>query len=73
MNITPQLADYTQADIKSLYKSGSIVPKVDTYGNVIIQNVTDQMYSSSITIPLTNAVFSPSKVETKLDPNFYQL
>jgi len=73
MNTNPELLDYSQADIQKLYTSGSIVPKIDTYGNLVIQNVAGQMYSSSITIPLANIVFNPVKVETKNDPAFREL
>jgi hypothetical protein len=73
MNTNPELLDYSQADIQKLYTSGSISPKIDTYGNLVIQNVAGQMYSSSITIPLANAVFNSVKVETKNDPTFREL
>jgi hypothetical protein len=73
MNTNPQLADYNQDDIQRLYSSGSIVPNIDSYGNLVIQNVTGQLYSSSITIPLVNAVYNSTKVQTKYDVTFSQL
>ncbi len=73
MNINPQLADYNQSDIQRLYGSGSIVPNIDSYGNLVVQNTTGQLYSSSITIPLVNTIYLATKVETKNDTTFYQL
>ncbi len=73
MNTNPELLDYSQTDIQKLYTSGSIVPTIDTYGNLVIQNVTGQMYSSSITIPFVNVVFNSIKVETKNDTAFREL
>lgn len=73
MNANPQLADYNQEDIQRLYTSGSIVPTIDSYGNLVIQNSVGAMYSSSITIPLVNAIYNSIKVETKNDPTFYEL
>jgi len=73
MNTNPYLADYTQEDIQRLYRSGSIVPNIDSYANLVVQNIDGQMYSSSITIPLVNAVYNSTKVETKYDVSFTQL
>ncbi len=73
MNTNPQLDGYTQEDISKLYSSGSIVPTIDSYGNLNIQNVTGQMYSSSITIPLVNVVYNQTKVATIYDPSFKEL
>ena len=73
MNTNPQLDGYAQEDIKRLYTSGSIVPTIDSYGNLNIQNVTGQMYSSSITIPLVNLVYNQTKVATIYDPSFTEL
>ena len=73
MNTNPQLADYSQVDILRLYTSGSITPNIDVYGNLSLQNISGQMYSSSITIPLVNAAFNSVKVETKYDTAFTQL
>lgn len=73
MNSNPTLQGYNQADIERLTRSGSIIPNIDNSGNLIIQNAPNQMYSSSITIELINAVYIPTKVETKIDPTFYEL
>ena len=73
MNYNPQLSDYNQDDVQKLYSSGSIAPKIDSYGNLSVQNVEGLMYSSSITIPLENVVFDAVKVETKYDQTFKEL
>jgi hypothetical protein len=73
MNPNPILQGYNQTDIEKLTRSGSIIPNIDSSGNLIIQNAPDQIYSSSITIELINAVYIPTKVETKIDPTFYEL
>ena len=73
MNSNPNLIGYNQTDIENLYISGSINPDIDEFSNLIIQNVYDQLYSSSITIPLQNVVYNPIKVTSKLDPTFYEL
>jgi hypothetical protein len=73
MKPNPNLSGYNQTDIENLYISGSIVPNIDEYSNLIIQNITDQLYSSSITIPLINEVYISTKVETKIDPTFKEL
>lgn len=73
MKPNPNLSGYSQTDIENLYISGSIVPNIDEYSNLIIQNISDQMYSSSITIPLINEVYNSTKVETKIDPTFKEL
>lgn len=73
MKPNPNLSGYNQTDIENLYISGSIVPNIDEYSNLIIQNISDQMYSSSITIPLINEVYNSTKVETKIDPTFKEL
>lgn len=73
MNPNPYLTGYNQNDVQNLYRSGSITPNIDSYGNLIIQNVQGQLYSSSITIPLQNVVYNPIKVETKYDVTFKEL
>jgi hypothetical protein len=73
MKPNPYLTGYNQNDIQTLYSSGSIIPNIDSYGNLIIQNVSGQLYSSSITIPLQNVVYDPIKVETKYDVTFKEL
>lgn len=73
MSTTTQLVDYNQTDVQRLYNSGSIIPSIDAYGNLTIQNTTGQLYSSSVTIPLVNVVYNDIKVETKNDPVFYEL
>jgi hypothetical protein len=67
------LTGYNQDDVQKLYQSGSIVPNIDSYGNLIIQNVQGQLYSSSITIPLQNVVYSPVKVQTIYNVEFKEL
>lgn len=73
MNANPNLTGYNQGDVQKLYQSGSIHPNIDSYGNLIIQNVTGQLYSSSIMVPLQNVVYEPTKVETKYDVTFKEL
>jgi len=73
MKPNPYLTGYNQNDIQTLYSSGSIVPNIDSYGNLIIQNVQGQLYSSSITIPLQNVVYSPVKVQTLYNVEFTEL
>ena len=73
MNANPNLIGYNQDDVQTLYSIGSIVPNIDSYGNLIIQNVQGQLYSSSIMIPLQNVVYDPTKVETKYDVTFKEL
>jgi len=73
MNANPKLTGYKQDDIQKLYSSGSIVPNIDSYGNLIIQNVQNQLYSSSITLPLQNVVYNPVKVQTRYDVTFTEL
>jgi hypothetical protein len=73
MKPNPNLLGYNQNDVQNLYRSGSIIPNIDSYGNLVIQNVVGQMYSSSITIPLQNAVYDPVKVETRYSTAFNEL
>lgn len=73
MKANPHLTGYNQDDIQNLYSSGSIVPNIDSYGNLIIQNVQGQLYSSSITLPLQNVVYNPIKVQTRYDVTFKEL
>jgi hypothetical protein len=73
MNANPNLTGYNQDDVQKLYQSGSIALNIDSYGNLIIQNVRGQLYSSSIMIPLQNVVYDPTKVETKYDVTFKEL
>jgi len=73
MNANPNLIGYNQDDVQTLYSVGSIVPNIDSHGNLIIQNVQGQLYSSSIMIPLQNVVYDPTKVETKYDVTFKEL
>ena len=73
MNANPNLTGYNQDDVQKLYQSGSIVPNIDSYGNLIIQNVQGRLYSSSITIPLQNVVYNPTKVQTRYNVQFTEL
>ena len=73
MSANPNLTGYNQDDVQTLYSMGSIVPSIDSYGNLIIQNIQGQLYSSSIMIPLQNVVYDPTKVETKYDVTFKEL
>jgi hypothetical protein len=73
MKTNPYLFGYNQSDIENLYRSGSIIPKIDEYGNLIIQNSSKNPYSSSITIPLENVIYDPLKVETKHSVIFEEL
>lgn len=73
MNANPNLTGYNQDDVQNLYQSGSIVPNIDSYFNLIIQNTQGQLYSSSITLPLQNVVYNPTKVETKYSVEFKEL
>lgn len=73
MKANPNLTGYNQADVESLLRTGYIVPKIDEYSNLIIQNVGNMLYSSSISIELKNVVYLPIKVETKINPTFTEL
>lgn len=73
MNANLNLIGYNQDDVQNLYRSGSIIPNIDSYGNLIIENIQGQLYSSSITIPLQNVVYEPTKVETKYEVVFKEL
>lgn len=73
MKANQKISGYNQDDIQKLYQSGSIVPNIDSYGNLIIQNIQGQLYSSSITIPLQNVVYIPTKVETTYNVYFKEL
>ena len=73
MKANPNLTGYNHVDVESLLTSGYIVPKIDQYSNLIIQNTTDMLYSSSISIELKNVVYLPIKVETKINPTFTEL
>lgn len=73
MKPNPYLTGYNQDDVQKLYQSGSIPPNIDSYSNLIIQNIDGQLYSSSITIPLQNVVYNPTKVQTKYNVTFTEL
>jgi len=73
MNTNLNLTGYNQADVESLLKTGYIVPKIDEYSNLIIENTASTLYSSSISIELKNVVYLPVKVETKINPLFTEL
>lgn len=73
MKPNKNLTGYDQSDIESLINTGYIVPKIDEYSNLIIQNIEGQLYSSSISIELKNVVYVPTKVETKIDTIFFEL
>lgn len=73
MKANPNLSGYKQSDIENLLISGSINPTIDEHGNLIIQNVKGQLYSSSISIELKNVVYIPAKVETNMNPAFESL
>lgn len=73
MKANPNLTIYGNADVESLLKTGYIVPKIDEYSNLIIENTISTLYSSSISIELKNVVYLPVKVETKINPLFTEL
>ena len=73
MNANPNLTVYNEADVESLLKAGYIVPKIDEYSNLLIENTVTTLYSSSISIELKNSVYLPVKVETKINPLFTEL
>lgn len=73
MKPNPNLSGYDQSDILALLSSGSIVPSIDDNGNLLIQNAKDKLFKSAITIELRNMVYVPTKVETKVNPTFYEL
>jgi hypothetical protein len=73
MKANPNLIGYNQADVESLLNTGYIVPNIDEYSNLIIQNVTGQLYSSSISIELKNVIYEPVKVETRIETQFTEL
>jgi hypothetical protein len=73
MKANPNLTGYNQSDVESLLTVGHIVPIIDEYSNLIIQNTSTMLYSSSISIELKNVVYLPVKVETKINPTFTEL
>ncbi len=73
MNQNPYLKDYPQSEVESLFASGSISPKIDSSANLMVENKTNSIYSSSITIPLMNFPADPLKVETKYSVQFTEL
>jgi hypothetical protein len=73
MKANPNLTGYNQADVESLLNAGYIVPNIDEYSNLVIQNTSNMLYSSSISIELKNVIYLPVKVETKIDPVFSEL
>lgn len=73
MKANHNLTGYNQADVENLLNTGYILPNIDEYSNLIIQNTTSMLYSSSISIELKNVVYLPVKVETKIDPTFTEL
>lgn len=73
MKANHNLTGYNQADVESLLITGYIVPNIDEYSNLVIQNTNNTLYSSSISIELKNVVYLPVKVETKIDPTFSEL
>lgn len=73
MKANPNLTGYNQADVERLLNTGYIIPKIDEYSNLIIQNTSTMLYSSSISIELKNVVYLPVKVETKINPLFTEL
>jgi hypothetical protein len=73
MKANPNLTGYNQADVESLLSTGYIVPVIDEYSNLLIQNTSNMLYSSSISIELKNVIYLPVKVETKIDPTFTEL
>lgn len=72
MNENPYLSKYRQDEILSLYKTGSISPKIDSYYNLTLEN-SGSMFSTCITIPLKNTPVNPVKVFTKYDLQFTEL
>lgn len=73
MKANPNLNGYDQADVEKLLSTGYIVPNIDEYSNLVIQNTPNMLYSSSISIELKNVVYLPIKVETKINPLFTEL
>ena len=73
MKANPNLTGYNQADVERLLSTGYITPTIDEYSNLVIQNTSDMLYSSSISIELKNVVYLPVKVETKINPLFTEL
>lgn len=72
MNENPYLSKYSQDEILSLYKTGSISPKIDSSYNLTIEN-SGSMFSTCITIPLKNIPVSSVKVFTKYNIEFTEL
>ena len=73
MNNVPHIGGYIQSDVQKLYTDGYIVPNIDVYGNLTIQNTKNQLYSSSITLPFKNEVYLSQKVESIYDVQFSEL
>jgi hypothetical protein len=73
MNLNSTLAFYNQTDVEKLFVSKSISPNIDEYGNLVIENVDDDLFSSCITIPLVNAVAVTTKVESSTEVDFSEI
>lgn len=73
MKPNPNLSDYSQGDIETLYTSGSITPKIDEYSNLSIERADGKMYGSCVTILLQNVVYNEVKVKTKIDVAFREI
>lgn len=73
MNQNPYLAQYQQNEVERLLASGSIIPKVDSNYNLMVESNSTSLYSSSISIPLKDVAFDPVKVETMYDVTFTEL
>lgn len=73
MKSNPYLARYSQDEVASLYATGSIYPDIDDNANLVVEYSNTSLYSSSITIPLTNVPCNAIKVETKYDVTFTEL
>jgi hypothetical protein len=72
MNENPYLSKYPQDETLSLYKTGSISPKIDSSYNLTIEN-SGSMFSTSITIPLKNTPTNIVKIFTKYNIEFTEL
>jgi hypothetical protein len=73
MKPNPYLVNYSQVEVETLKISGSIEPRIDEHGNLMVEYSSTSLYSSSITIPLQNIPCDPVKVETKYSVQFTEL
>jgi hypothetical protein len=73
MTPNPYLSKYSDAEVESLVRSGSIPLRFDSGNNLLLDKADVSMYSSSFTVPISHVAFNVAKVETKFDTTFTEL